>query len=236
MCCLPVLVSWIDWLVTMPSISLRQSSRNSAKPIKLNTSRPHSTTQKQRTSRTLHGHTKKGIKESLWFADGKSPFSNFSRSTGSRQTRIYPKPDPQQKPCLVEKLDQCSKNFYQNRPYRTSTVPLKRLYLGDKVYFKHFRNNVSFWELGTITQRIGNVTYIIQDPKFEDKRHLNQIRRRTTEDLVDLPQETVEAIDTVYDTFDIEPLQSLPEPRRSGRKRKFTNTLFTYSPPQKKRY
>ena len=72
---------------------------------------------------------------------------------------------------------------------RTSTVPLKQFNLGDKVYFKHFRNNVSFWELGTITQRIGNVTYIIQGPKFEHKRCLNKIKKRTTEDLVDLTQE-----------------------------------------------
>ena len=66
---------------------------------------------------------------------------------------------------------------------RTSTVPLKRSNLGDKVYFKHFRNNVSFRELGMITQRIGNFTYIIKGPKFEHKRHLHQIRKCTTEDL-----------------------------------------------------
>ena len=77
----------------------------------------------------------------------------------------------------------------------TSTVPLKRFNLGDKAYFKYVRNNVSFWELGTITLRIGNVRYIIQSPKFE---HLNQIRKRTTKDLVDLPQEEEEAVDTIY--------------------------------------
>ena len=117
---------------------------------------------------------------------------------------------------------------------RTSTVPHKWFNLGDKVYFKHFRNNVSFWELGTITQRIGNVTYIIQGPKFEHKRHLNQIRKRTTENLVGLPQEEAEAIDTVYDTFDIEPPQTMPEPRRSGRKKKFMDPLLVC--PKKKRY
>ena len=62
---------------------------------------------------------------------------------------------------VFEKL--LPKQTLQNR---TSTVPLKRFNLGDKVYFKHFRNNISFWELGTITQRIGNVTYIIQGPKL----------------------------------------------------------------------
>ena len=55
------------------------------------------------------------------------------------------------------------------------------------VYFKHIKNNISFWEQGTIIQRIGDVTYIIQGPEFEHKRHLNQIRKRTTEDLMDLP-------------------------------------------------
>ena len=130
---------------------------------------------------------------------------------------------------VFEKL--LPKQTLQNR---TSTVPLKRFNLGDKVYFKHFRNNVSFWELGTITQRIGNVTYIIQGPKFEYDRHLNQIRKRTTEDLVDLLQEEEEATDTVYDTFDIDPPQTMPEPRRSGRKRKFTDPLLIC--PKKKRY
>ena len=117
---------------------------------------------------------------------------------------------------------------------RTSPVTLKRFNVGDKIYFKHFRNNVSFWELGTITQRIGNVTYIIQDPKFEHKRHLNQIRKRTTEDLVDLSQDEVEAIGTIYDTFGIEPPQTMPEQRRSGRKGKFTDPLLVC--PKKKRY
>ena len=70
----------------------------------------------------------------------------------------------------------------------TSTVLLKRFNLSGKVYFKHFRNNVFFWELGKLTQRIGNVTYIIQSPKFKHKRHVNQIRKRTSEDLMDLPQ------------------------------------------------
>ena len=117
---------------------------------------------------------------------------------------------------------------------RTSTVLLKRFNLGDKVYFKHFRNNVSFWELGMITQRISNVTYIIQSPQFEHKRHFNQIRKHTTEDLVDLLQEEVEVIDTVYDTFDIEPPQTMPEPQHSVRKRKFTDPLLVC--PKKKRY
>ena len=159
----------------------------------------------------------------LW----KIPFNNFFGSTGSRQTLTYQKPDTLQKPCLVEKLDHCPKNCHQNRPYKTEPL----LYHSNNsilvtVYFKHFKNNVSFWELGTITQRIGNVTYIIQSPKFELKRHLNQIRKRTTEDLVNLPQEEVETIDTVYDSFDFQPPQTMTEPRRSSRKRKFTDPLL----------
>ena len=42
MICLPVL--WIFWLVTRLPSSVRQSSGDSAKPTKLNTSRPHNTT------------------------------------------------------------------------------------------------------------------------------------------------------------------------------------------------
>ena len=155
----------------------------------------------------------------------KSPFNNFSRSTGSWQTLTYKKPNPQQKPCLVEKLDQCSKNCYQNRPYKTEPLLYHSNY-STLVTKSTSNTSVSFWELGTITQRIRNVTYIIQDPKFEHKRHLNQFRKCTIEDLVDLPQEEVEAIDTVYNTFDIEHSQTMPEPRCSGRKRKFTDPLF----------
>ena len=117
---------------------------------------------------------------------------------------------------------------------RTTTVPIKRYNPGDKVFFKAYSNNTSFWELGKIDKRIGNTTYIILGPTATHKRHLNQIRRRRLDDPGCTPQDEEEAIETLYDTFDIEPPQAAIEQRRSGRKRKFTELLTI--DPQKRRY
>ena len=98
---------------------------------------------------------------------------------------------------------------------RTTTVPTKRYNPGDKVFFKAYSNNTSFWELGTIDERVVNTTYIILGPTAIHKRHLNQIRRRRLDDPGRTPQDEEEAIET----FDIEPPQAAIEQRRSGRKR-----------------
>ena len=117
---------------------------------------------------------------------------------------------------------------------RTTTVPTKRYNPGDKVFFKAYSNNTSSWELGTIEEIIRNTTYIILGPTARHKRHLNQIRRRRLDDPGRTPQDEEEAIDTLYDTFDIEPPQAAIEQRRSGRKRKFTEPLTIDF--QKRRY
>ena len=117
---------------------------------------------------------------------------------------------------------------------RTTTVPTKRYKPRDKVFFKAYSNNTSFWELGTIDTRIGNTTYIILGPTATHKRHLNPIRRRRLDDPGRTPQDEEEAIETLYDTFDIEHPQAAIEQRRSGRKRKFTEPLTIDSP--KRRY
>ena len=62
-------------------------------------------------------------------------------------------------------------------------------------------------------------------PTATHKRHLQQIRRRRLDDLGRTPQDEEEAIETFYDTFDIEPPQAAIQQRRSGRKRKFTEPL-----------
>ena len=165
----------------------------------------------------------------------KSHYSSSCKYTELRQTLILQQADHQRKLCLVVKSVFEKLLPRQTAQNRTSIVPLKKYNLGDKVYFKHFKNNVSFWELGKIIKRIGNVIYIIQGSTFKHKRYVNQIRKRITEDQDDLPQEEVEAIETVYDTFDIEPTAKIPpEPRRSGRKRKFTDPLMVH--PKRKKY
>ena len=117
---------------------------------------------------------------------------------------------------------------------RTTTVPTKRYNPGDKVFFKAYSYNISFWELGTIDKKIGNTTYIILGPTATQKRHLNQIKMRRLDDPGRTSHDEEEAIETLYDTFDIEPPQAAIEQRRSGMKRKFTDPLTI--DPIKRRY
>ena len=54
-------------------------------------------------------------------------------------------------------------------------LPKKKRYAcGEKVWFKVYKNNITFSEVGTVKQRVGELVYIIQDPKNIRKRHLNQ--------------------------------------------------------------
>ena len=121
----------------------------------------------------------------------------------------------------------------QTKPVRTTTVPNKRYVPGEKVYFKMFRDNKTFWELGTIEKRIGNMVYIIKGPQFSHKRHLNQLRKRLSDDIDSGPPEE-EVMDVIYDTFSLPtPLAAQPE-RRSQRKRKMTDWIVIN--PKKKKY
>lgn len=98
----------------------------------------------------------------------------------------------------------------QTKQGPTSIVPRKKYSPGEKVFFKMFKNNTSFWEPGMIEKRIGIMVYIIQDTRFSHKRHLNQIRKRLLDDCNSTPQEEV-VMDTIYDTFDIQIPQAAPE-------------------------
>ena len=51
----------------------------------------------------------------------------------------------------------------QIKPSRNQTAS-KRYVPGEKNYFKIFKANKTFWELGTIKKRIGNMVYIIDGP------------------------------------------------------------------------
>ena len=48
---------------------------------------------------------------------------------------------------------------------KTGSPHEKHFYPGDKVLFKTYKNNIAFWEVGTIKQRIGEMVYIVQWPK-----------------------------------------------------------------------
>ena len=105
----------------------------------------------------------------------------------------------------------------QTKPGGTCIVLTKRDIPGDKVFFRIFKDNKSFGEMGTIEKRVGNMIYIIKGPQFTHKRHLNQLRKRLTDEADrGSPEETVMYV--IYDTFDI-PTPLAPEMHRSKRKK-----------------
>ena len=106
----------------------------------------------------------------------------------------------------------------------TCIVPPKRYNSGDKVFFKIFKVDKCFWEMGTIKKRVGNIIYIIKGPQFTDKKYLNQHRKCLTDEADSgPPEETV--MDVIYDTFNILTSLVAPEMRHSKRKRKATDLI-----------
>ena len=92
--------------------------------------------------------------------------------------------------------------------------------------FKVYKNNITFWEVGTVKQRVGELVYIIQGPKNMHKRYLNQLRKCRFKDLnVSPPQICEEPIYMIFENFDLDAPQASPGVRRSNRKRKFTDPL-----------
>lgn len=123
----------------------------------------------------------------------------------------------------------------RNRIKNTMYTARKRYTPGEKVFFKCYRNNIEFWERGIVDKRIGDLIYIIKGPKNTHKRHQNQLKKcYVLEHEESIPDEEEDPIDVMYDIFQVEPPQSAPEPRRSGRKRKFTDPLDVN--PKRKRY
>ena len=122
----------------------------------------------------------------------------------------------------------------QARFKKTVTLPKKRYTRGEKVLFKIYKNNIKFWEVSTVKQRVGELVYIIQGPKNIHKRHLNQLRKCRVNDLnVSPPQICEGLIDTIFENFDPDAPQAPPMVRRSNRKRKFTDPL-SVNPKKKK--
>ena len=122
---------------------------------------------------------------------------------------------------------------------------------GEKVYFKNFQKGKNFWMEGIVKQRIGNMVYTIKGQNFICKRHVNQIRRRFTDNEEETPMETLcDIFDVPTPVSEQEPMNISPDPatrtgqnslphgtppkRRSTRKRKVVSRL---SPdPKRKRY
>ena len=52
--------------------------------------------------------------------------------------------------------------------------------------------------------------YIIKGPQFTHKRHLNQIRKRQSDDVDNGPPEVKEVMDVIYDTFEMPISQASP--------------------------
>ena len=68
------------------------------------------------------------------------------------------------------------------------------------------------------------MVYMVEGPHVPHKKHLNQIRKRTSDESSETPPEE-ETLDLLYDAFDRETHQTSTEIRRSGRKRKLTDPL-----------
>ena len=104
---------------------------------------------------------------------------------------------------------------------------------GEKIYFKIFKANKMFWELGTIKKRIGNMVYIIDGPKFAHKRHLIHLRKRWSDKINCDSPEQEETMDVIFDTFDLPSPQPAPKRRQSYRKREKTE-LINFNPKRRK--
>ena len=77
------------------------------------------------------------------------------------------------------------------------------------------------------------MVYIVEGTKYTHKRHQNQLQKCCLKDSNDVPQTDEEPIHTIFDMFDLHPPQLTPEICRSGRKRKFTDSLMI-DPKRKK--
>ena len=53
----------------------------------------------------------------------------------------------------------------QARFTKTSSFLKKRCACGKKVLFEVYKNDLTFWEVVTVKQRMGELVYIIQGPK-----------------------------------------------------------------------
>lgn len=115
----------------------------------------------------------------------------------------------------------------------TETVPKRKFHENEKVYFKNYKNNSSSWEPGVIQKRVGNMVYMVKGNKFTHKRHVNQIKKRSTVES-EVTSQVEDELYELYDTFDLQVPQAEQTIRRSGRKRKAPQQLIM--DPKRKKY
>ena len=86
----------------------------------------------------------------------------------------------------------------------------KHFYPCDKDLFKAYKKNMTFWEVDTIKQWMGELVYIVQGPKNTHKRHIDLLRKCRLNEPEESPQNTCEeTIDATFDHFDLGPPKSL---------------------------
>ena len=114
----------------------------------------------------------------------------------------------------------------QQAKFKKTVSPHKKHFFpGDKVIFKAYKNNMTFWEVGTIKQRIVELVYTVQGPKTTNKRHMNQLRKCRLNESEESPQNTCEEpIDAIFNHFELDAPKVSPEVQRSGRKKNYVTT------------
>ena len=90
----------------------------------------------------------------------------------------------------------------QSKPGHTNKVTRKRFKLGEKVFLRIFQSNKSHWVTGIVDKQIRNMIYIIKGSRFTHKRHLNQIRKRYSNNIENNPRYE-DLVDGVFDTFEV---------------------------------
>ena len=120
----------------------------------------------------------------------------------------------------------------QWKPGQTNKVNRKRFKISEKVFFRMFQINKTYWEKCTADKQIRNMIYIIKGPGFSHKRHLNQIKKQHSNTVENNPREE-DPMDLVFDTFEVPIPQTAPEQRRSKRRREIMD-LIEINPKKKK--
>ena len=114
------------------------------------------------------------------------------------------------------------KHISRQANFKKTVSPYKKYsFLGDKILFKVYKNNMAFWGVGTTKQRIGELVYIVQGPKNTHKRHMNQLRKCRLNESQETSQNTSEEpIDTIFDHLDCRHAPSFSKSTTLGKKKK----------------